>query len=102
MRRGIEMGDHLTISRYIMLRVTESHDCICSFEPKPKDGDWNGAGCHTNFSVEPMRADGGFDVIVKVCEAFAHFSRPSTTGLMSFVGEELGLIVSHVCTARTP
>jgi glutamine synthetase len=68
--RGIEMGDHLTIARYIMLRVTESHNCVCSFSPKPREGDWNGAGCHTNFSVGPMRADGGYDVILKVCEAF--------------------------------
>mmetsp|Transcript_91628 Transcript_91628/g.231178 ORF Transcript_91628/g.231178 Transcript_91628/m.231178 type:complete len:442 (-) Transcript_91628:147-1472(-) len=68
--RGIEMGDHLVMSRYIMLRVTESHGCICSFSPKPAEGDWNGAGCHTNFSVKPMREDGGYDVIIKVCEAF--------------------------------
>lgn len=68
--RGIEIGDHMVMARYIMLRVTEYHKCICSFSPKPADGDWNGAGCHTNFSVEPMRVDGGYDVIIKVCEAF--------------------------------
>jgi len=73
--RGMEMGDHLSMSRYIMLRVTESHDVICSFSPKPRDGDWNGAGCHTNFSTKEMRQKGGYDAILKVCEAFGKVAK---------------------------
>merc|ERR1719198_1231047 len=68
--RGIEMGDHLTMARYIMLRCSESHAIQVTWHPKPMSGDWNGAGCHTNFSVKPMRQEGGFDVIKKVCDAF--------------------------------
>ena len=73
--RGIEMGDHLTMARYIMLRVTEKHECVCSFDPKPAEGDWNGAGCHTNFSVTPMRVAGGYDTIIKVCDAFGKVAK---------------------------
>merc|ERR1719327_2593612 len=69
--RGIEMGDHLSMARYIMLRVTENHNVICSISPKPReDGEWNGAGLHTNFSTEGMRQPGGYSNIIKVCEAF--------------------------------
>jgi len=52
---GIDSGDQLWVARYIMERVAEKYNTIVSLEPKPLKGDWNGSGCHTNFSTKKMR-----------------------------------------------
>lgn len=65
---GIESGDHLWMSRYLMIRVCEVLGVNITFDPKPASGDWNGAGCHTNYSTAPMRADGGYTEIIKAIE----------------------------------
>lgn len=45
---GIEEGDHLWMARYLLKRVAEDYNVNVSFHPKPIEGDWNGAGAHTN------------------------------------------------------
>ncbi|KAJ8934248.1 hypothetical protein NQ318_008691 [Aromia moschata] len=48
---GISAGDQLWVSRYILRRVAEDFGVIVTFDPKPMEGDWNGAGAHPIFRL---------------------------------------------------
>jgi len=55
----------MLVARYILHRIGEDFGVAVCFEPKPISGDWNGSGCHTNFSSNSTRGKDGYEVIVK-------------------------------------
>ena len=72
------------VSRYLLNRCAEEFSIIVSYEPKLYE-DWNGSGCHCNFSTLTMRnGNKGMSYIEEMMERF----RAKHTLHMELYGED--------------
>lgn len=94
---GIDAADELIMARYILEKLCEKYNVWVSYNPKISQ-DYNGSGCHINFSTEDMRGENGMKYIKK---AIVNMNRMHSKTLKSYGSNDNRLTGKQETSSRT-